>query len=66
MPLEEMWSNQGRSIYYRVSFPENTQEIVRQASYDVMAEFSKWLEASEESIFSLKTEKNCQCILRTA
>jgi hypothetical protein len=29
-----------------------------QASYDVMAEFSKWLEAGEESIFSLETEKN--------
>src|SRR5258707_12091597 len=27
-------------------------------SYDVMAEFSKWLEAGEESIFSLETEKN--------
>jgi hypothetical protein len=31
-----------------------------QASYDVMAEFSKWLEAGEESIFSLETEKNLQ------
>jgi hypothetical protein len=29
-------------------------------SYDVMAEFSKWLEADEESIFSLETEKTCQ------
>lgn len=29
-----------------------------QASYDVMAEFSKWLEAGEESIFSLETKKN--------
>ena len=29
-----------------------------QASYDVMAEFLKWLEAGEESIFSLDTEKN--------
>ncbi|HVO61132.1 MAG TPA: hypothetical protein VMT53_09355 [Terriglobales bacterium] len=29
-----------------------------QASYDVMAEFSKWLEAGEKSIFSLETEKN--------
>jgi len=29
-----------------------------QASYDVMAEFSKWLEAGEESIFSLETDKN--------
>ena len=29
-----------------------------QASYDVMAEFSKWLEAGEESIFSLETEEN--------
>jgi hypothetical protein len=29
-----------------------------QASYDVMAEFSKWLEAGEESIFSLETERN--------
>lgn len=29
-----------------------------QAGYDVMAEFSKWLEAGEESIFSLETEKN--------
>jgi hypothetical protein len=29
-----------------------------QASYDVMTEFSKWLEAGEESIFSLETEKN--------
>ena len=28
-----------------------------QASYDVMAEFSKWLEAGEESIFSLETER---------
>lgn len=26
--------------------------------HDVMAEFSKWLEAGEESIFSLETEKN--------
>ena len=25
-----------------------------------MAEFSKWLEAGEESIFSLETEKTCQ------
>ena len=29
-----------------------------QAGYDVMAEFSKWMEAGEESIFSLETEKN--------
>jgi hypothetical protein len=29
-----------------------------QASYDVTAEFSKWLEAGEESIFSLEPEKN--------
>ena len=29
-----------------------------QATYDVMAEFSKWLEAGEESIFSFETEKN--------
>jgi hypothetical protein len=31
-----------------------------------MAEFSKWLEAGEESIFSLETEKNPRYILRTA
>jgi hypothetical protein len=31
-----------------------------QAGYDVMAEFSKWLEAGEESIFSLETGKTCQ------
>jgi hypothetical protein len=29
-----------------------------QASYDVMAEFSKWPEAGEQSIFSLETENN--------
>jgi hypothetical protein len=29
-----------------------------QASYDVMAEFSKWLEAGEESIFSVGSKKN--------
>jgi hypothetical protein len=28
------------------------------ASYDVMAEFSKWLEPGEESMFSLETERN--------
>jgi hypothetical protein len=28
------------------------------ASHDVIAGFSKWLEAGEESIFSLETEKN--------
>jgi hypothetical protein len=30
------------------------------ASHDGMADFSKWLEAGEESIFSLETEKTCQ------
>jgi hypothetical protein len=29
-----------------------------QASNDVIEEFSKWLEAGEESIFSLEAEKN--------
>ncbi len=33
-------------------------EIAILASYDLTAELSKWLEAGEESIFSLETEKN--------
>ena len=31
-----------------------------------MVEFSKWLEAGEESIFSIETEKTCQVLRRPA
>jgi len=40
--------------------PPNSGVHGGQASYDVTAEFSRWWETSEESIFYFETEKACQ------